>query len=81
MWFESHPGRRLWLVQQCQQEFTRHAESGRLAQRKWSRSTGSCADPDYGLRGWLGRLLASSGRALDPREAPCNDPRPDAAFR
>ena len=81
MWFETHPGKRLWLVQQRQLEFARYAESGRLARGEWSRSTDSCDDPAYGLRGWLGGLLVSAGHALDSREAPCNDPCPDVAFR
>ena len=81
MWFEPHPGRRLWIVQQRKLELIRHAESSRLARGEWSRSTGSCADPACGLRGWLGRLLASAGRAIDRRGAPCNDPCPDVAFR
>ena len=81
MWFEPHPGRRLWLVQQLQLEFTHHAESSRLAQAGWSGSTDTCDDPGHGLRGWLGGLLVSAGSAIDRRGEPCNEPCPDVAFR
>lgn len=81
MWFEPLPGRRLWLVQQRQLAFSQAAESDRLAQGGWWRSTDTCEDPGNGLRGWLGGLLVSAGRAIDRRGEPCNDPCPDMAFR
>jgi hypothetical protein len=80
MWFESHPGRRLWLVQQRQLEYANDADLDRLVLGGWSRTTDSCDDPGFGLRSRIGSLLVSAGRALDRRGAPCNDPCPDAAL-
>jgi hypothetical protein len=81
MWFETLPGRRLWLVKQRQLAFSQAAESDRLARGGWWHSTDSCEDQGNGLRGWLGGLLVSAGRALERRGEPCNDPCPDVAFR
>ncbi len=81
MRFEDATDTRLWLVRQHGQELIRQAESNRLARGKPPTSTDSCDDPDHGLRGWLGGLLVSAGRTLDPRGGPCNDPCPDVAFR
>lgn len=81
MRFDTATDTRLWLARQREQELIHHAESSRLARGAPPPSTASCDEPADGLRGWLGSLLVSAGRILDPRGAPCTDPCPDVAFR
>jgi hypothetical protein len=69
---------RFWLAQVHHQELIRYATSGRLAHGKPEAAT-DCRDLDAGLRGRVGRLLVSAGRAIEARDGSCNDPCPDGA--
>ena len=70
----------LWLVEQREMELTRDAERYRLSSALPDRPTARfSARLLSGTRRRIERLNAFAGRALSSREAPCNDPCPDAA--
>ena len=69
----------LWLARQRQQEIVCRAEFARLMRLEKVPLSETCPDLDYGVRGRIGGLLVSAGRALDPGRVPCDDPCADGA--
>jgi hypothetical protein len=70
---------RIWLARQRQLQIIRRAEFVRLMQLDKASLAETCPDLDYGVRGRIGGLLVSVGRALDPARVPCDDPCADGA--
>ena len=70
---------RILLARQRQLEIARHAEFVRLMQLAKAPLSETCPDLDYGVRGRIGGLLVSAGRAIDPGRVPCDDPCADGA--